>query len=433
MIIKLKEITVIYICPDYNEKYHNRKVHMDQLLNELKFKNVIHYKSSNEKYPHCLNNATIDILSKYKPPFLLLEDDIKDTQNIPDILEIPDNTDAFYLGLSSGGGHISNNYDDGDSQFEHINDNLYKVKNMLCTHAILYITSNYILNVRNQLITKPDYYNDVVISQIQNKFNIYCHHKSYFYQAKELEGHEKATTIILKQNLIIYVTAFININDSPIEYIEKNYFYYFKKLAQTGIKIALFLDTKYKEYGDKIMIEYPNVDIVRYLTKDELYINKLNISNELPKIRNVKKDNEDYLKLMNNKIYFVEEVMNKYDYDYYSWIDFRIFHIFNDTNIINTKFKKLANTYHFSKSAYFPGAYNTPRSSMIIEEINWRFLGGFFMISKSKIKTLVDETTKLLESLPKLTWEVNIWSVLEHKNLFNFGWYEGDHNESILL
>lgn len=432
MIIKLKEITVIYICPDYNEKYHNRKVHMDQLLNNLKFKNVIHYKSSNEKYPNCLNNATIDIFSKYYPPFLLLEDDIKDTQNIPDILEIPDNTDAFYLGLSSGGGHISDNYDDEDSQFEHINDNLYKVKNMLCTHAILYITPNYLLNVRNQLITKPDYYNDVVISQIQNKFNIYCHDKSYFYQDKELEGHEKATSIILKQNLIIYVTAFININDNPIEYIEKNYFYYFEKLAQTGIKIALFLDTRYKEYGNKIMMKYPNVNIIRYLSKEELHINKLNISKELPKIRNIKKDNEDYLKLMNNKIYFVEEVMNNHDYDYYSWVDFRIFHIFNNTNIINTKFKKLANTYHFSKSVYFPGAYETPRSSMIIEEINWRFLGGFFIISKSKIKTLVDETTILLESLPKLTWEVNIWSILEYKNLFDFGWYEGDHNESIL-
>jgi hypothetical protein len=405
----------------------------------------------------CLNNATIDIFSKYHPPFLLLEDDIKETQSIPDILEIPDDTDAFYLGLSSGGGHISENYDDGDSQFQHINDNLYKVKNMLCTHAILYITSNYVLNVRNQLITIPDYYNDVVISQIQNKFNIYCHNESYFYQARELDGHEDATKIKLKENLVVYVSAFININDNPIEYIEENYFYYFDKLAETGIIIKLFLDTRYKEFGDRITNKYPNIDIVRYLTKEELHINKLNISKGLPNIRNVEKDNEDYLKLMNNKIYFVEEVMNIYNYDYYSWIDFRIFHIFNNYSIINTKFNKLINTYYFSKSTYFPGAHNLPiintsqmtpevnpslsegvltsafDDTIFLDEINWRFLGGFFLISKFKIKTLVNETTKLLEILPKLTWEVNVWALLEYMNLFDFGWYQGDHNEQVLF
>jgi hypothetical protein len=58
-------------------------------------------------------------------------------------------------------------------RFQHINDKLFKVQNMLATHAILYITSNYILNVRNALITKPDYYNDVIMSQIQNKTRLF--------------------------------------------------------------------------------------------------------------------------------------------------------------------------------------------------------------------------------------------------------------------
>ena len=431
MKIKLKEIPVIYICPDHNEKYHKRKLHMSQLLDKLEFKNVIHYKSSTEKYPCCLNNATIDIFSKYKPPFLVLEDDIKETQNIPDILEIPDNTDAFYLGLSSGGGHKYNNYDDGDSQFQHINDKLFKVHNMLATHAILYITSNYILNVRNALITKPDYYNDVIISQIQNKFNIYCHNESYFYQAKELEGHEDATKIKLNStNSIIFVTAFININNLSDDDVINNYFNYFEKLAKTEIKLALFLDSKYKEYGDNIINKYPNVTVIRYLTKEELHINKLNISKELPKIRNIKKDTEDYLKLMNNKIYFVEEVMNMYNYDYYSWIDFRIFHIFND-NKINSKIKKFTDTYHFSKLAYFPGASNNKKN--ILNEINWRFLGGFFLIKRDIINNLVNKTTELLEKLYTLTWEVNVWSILEFNNDFDFGWYLADHNESIIF
>ena len=304
MIINIKEIPAIYICPDHNEKYNKRKLHIDQLLTKLKFKNIIHFKSSTEKYPYCLNNATIEIFSKYKPPFLLLEDDIEVTRDIPDNFEIPDNTDAFYLGLSSGGGHKINNYDDGNCLYEYIDDNLFKIKNMLGGHAILYINSNYINYLRNELITKPTYYNDVVMSQIQDKFNIYCNQESYFYQGFEysenLNPNENATKIILNNKPVIFVTAFININNSSLEDVTKNYFYYFEKLAETGIQIALFLDKLYVDYGETITKKYNNITIIRYLTKEELHINKLKISNVLPKIRNTQKDTEDYLKLMNN-------------------------------------------------------------------------------------------------------------------------------------
>ena len=217
MIINLKEILTIYICPDHNEKYQKRKNHMDKLLIKLGFTNFIHYKSSTEKYPFCLNNATIDIFSKYKPPFLLLEDDIEcNFNNIPDELYIPDNTDAFYLGLSTAGGHMNNNYDEGSHIVtQTIYNNIFKIKNMLSAHAILYITPNYIKNLRNLLITKPTFYNDVIMSQNQYKYNIYCYKYCYFYQAKEFDGHEEATNIQcnVKNYTLTYVTAFLNINN----------------------------------------------------------------------------------------------------------------------------------------------------------------------------------------------------------------------------
>lgn len=433
MIVKLKEIQVIYICPDHNDKYHKRKLHMDNLLNKLQFKNIIHYKSGTEKYPICLNNATIDIFSKYKPPFLLLEDDIQPTQDIPDYLEIPDNTDAFYLGLSGRRAHAFYNYDEGDSKFEHIKNELFKVKNMLGGHAILYLTPNYICNLRNQLITKPDYYNDVIMGQIQNKYNIYCNRKSYFYQSAEfIEGstnNESMTKIILNNNSVVFVTAFININNLSYEYIEKNYFNYFEKLAKTGIKIILFLDKAYQNYGEILTKKYSNVIIHRYLTKDELHINTLKLPKELPKIRNNQKDNEDYLKLMNNKIFFIEETKNNYNYNYFAWIDFRIYHIL--TPVSDSIFKDIYNTCYFSKSVYFSGALDNIIYDF--DRINWRFLGGFFLIEKTKINYLVNETKKLLEKLPVLTWEVNLWSILEYNSVFDFGWYKGDHNNSILL
>jgi len=432
MIINIKEIPAIYICPDHNEKYNKKKLHMDQLLTKLKFKNIIHFKSSTEKYPFCLNNATIEIFSKYKPPFLLLEDDIEVTRDIPDNFDIPNNTDAFYLGLSSGGGHKINNYDDGNCLYEYIDDNLFKIKNMLGGHAILYINSNYINYLRNELITKPTYYNDVVMSQIQDKFNIYCNQESYFYQGFEypnnLNPNENATKIILNNKPVIFVTAFININNSSLEDVIKNYFYYFEKLAETGIQIALFLDKLYIDYGETITKKYNNITIIRYLTKEELHINKLKISNVLPKIRNTKKDTEDYLKLMNNKIYFVDEVSKLYNnHNWFSWIDFRIYHILP----VNNKLNKISSTFNFSYNTYFPGALINKK--YLVDTINWRFLGGFFVVNKNKIKDLVKENKKILEELFILTWEVNIWGIIEYNNLFNFGWYLGDHNINILF
>ena len=144
--IKLKDILTIYICPNHNEKYNKRKIHMDQLLTKHGFTNFIHYKSSTEKYPLCLNNATIDIFSKYKPPFLLLEDDIDcDIDTFPEEIDIPDTTDAFYLGLSCGGGHQTYNYDEEDSSFIQISNSIVKIRNMLSAHAVIYINQKYII------------------------------------------------------------------------------------------------------------------------------------------------------------------------------------------------------------------------------------------------------------------------------------------------
>lgn len=437
MIINLKEILTIYICPDHNEKYQKRKIHMDKLLIKLGFTNFIHYKSSTEKYPYCLNNATIDIFSKYKPPFLLLEDDIKCNFNdISDELYIPDNTDAFYLGLSKGSGHKYNNYNEGSSEFLQTNDNnILKIINMLSAHAILYITPNYIKNLRNLLITKPTFYNDVIMSQNQNKYNIYCYKNCYFYQSNEFDGHEEATNFVPlcnqeKKYTLTYVTAFLNINNCDVN----QYFPYFEKLAMSNIPIILYMDSNYIEYGEYIIKKYSNVKIAKYITKNDLYINQIIKNIDLPDIRNIEKDSLDYLKLMNNKIYFLEDAtkINIYSTDIFAWIDFRIFHIFsNDYNIINNKLNELSTKIYEDTTNYFPG--NLKIKKNIVDTINWRFLGGFFILDRNNIIKLANETTLVLNSLDKLTWEVNIWAILEYNKCFEFGWYFADHNNFIIL
>lgn len=444
MIINLKNILTIFICPNHNDKYHLRKIHMDDLLHKLGFTNIIHYKSSTEKYPFCLNNATIDIFSKYKPPFLLLEDDIEyNFDSIPDELIIPDNTDAFYLGLSKVGGHKYNNYDDGESKFmKTTNDNILKIENMLSAHAILYITPKYIKNLRNLLITKPTFYNDVIMSQNQSKYNVYCYNYCYFYQANEYDGHEEATrfkplatdvplvTDVASLKTLTYVTAFLNINNCDVN----QYFPYFEQLAKSGIPLVLFMDENYKEFGEYIIQIYSNVKIIKYITKNDLYVNQFIKNKELPSIRNEKKDTSDYLSLMNNKIYFVEEAMktNIYSTNTFAWIDFRIFHVFsNDYEQLYNKLYELSIRNYEEKSIYFPGNLEVKKN--IVDSINWRFLGGFFILDKNSIINLTNETSKLVSNMNRISWEVNIWAILEYNNIFNFGWYFADHNNLLIL
>ena len=184
--MKITELKAIYICPDHNEKYHNRKLHMESLLHTLGFKHVIHYKSTSESYPVCLVNATKDILTKYMDePILLLEDDIEFTGIID--FEIPTDADALYFGLSKCGGSKTINLWEGSSQFTPYSEDIVRVQNMLGAHAILYLTPRYKQAVFNILDAYKNtmYVNDVLISRIQSDYNIYALKKPVFYQANK--------------------------------------------------------------------------------------------------------------------------------------------------------------------------------------------------------------------------------------------------------
>jgi hypothetical protein len=436
MKIKVKDILTIYISPDHNEKYHKRKLHMDSLLQKLKFTHVIHYKSNTENYPFCLNSAYIDIFVNYKPPFLLLEDDIDcDIDTFPEEIDIPDSTDAFYLGLSCSGGHQIYNYDEGVSSFIQISDPIVKIRNMLSAHAVIYMNQKYMMHIRNLLISNPNYYNDVLISQIQNQYNIYTFNKYVFYQSKDFDGHEQATRITIKSEQLddvskytcCYVSAFLNFYNKSEFDLETEYFTYFHKLVILEVPIILFLDTSLKNYANTLLDSYKNIKII-FFDKQELLFGTIS---QLPMHKNTDKDTKEYIQFMNNKILFMERAMNSnlFTTNHYAWIDFRIFHIFKNNTRVSQKLLDLTKR-KYTKSAYFPGAIHYNRCEL--NEINWRFLGGFFILDRDNIVKLKNETIKIFSSINMLTWEVNIWSILESLKLFDFGWYLADHNDSML-
>lgn len=213
--IPLSEITVVFICPDHNEKYRARREHMESLCQRLHFRKVIHWKSGTDLYPACLSRATIDILTHFlNEPILLLEDDvdIEDWVSSKTEIIVPEGSDAIYLGLSRCAGSLTKNIHEGPSQFFHKDNSsqipslLVRVKNMLSAHAIFYISSIYkqaVISLLLESLSDPEisYYNDVLISRIQKDYQIYAMKAPPFYQADRFNhphSLEKCTRFIIE-------------------------------------------------------------------------------------------------------------------------------------------------------------------------------------------------------------------------------------------
>jgi hypothetical protein len=188
--MKLVDIPVVFICPSHNEKYLAREKHMHELLQAIGFKSITHYKSGCEAYPSCLVNATVDILNKHMndEPVIILEDDIEMYRdlNSETLIDMPDDCDAFYLGFSKSGGSKTRNSHEGPSIVRHISDTHIRILNMLCTHAIIYVSQRYKERVIKELNTIKEhvgYFNDVVIARLHPEYKIYGYHYPLFYQS----------------------------------------------------------------------------------------------------------------------------------------------------------------------------------------------------------------------------------------------------------
>jgi hypothetical protein len=182
--MKLTDIKVIYICPDHNEKYKERKKHMDTMLQLIGFKEIYHFVSSTEEYPDCLSISTIQLLQLFMDePILVLEDDVEWT-GLKDV-EIDEHADAIYLGLSKNAAHPTENTSSGNAIFSYWSDSHVRLLNMLSAHAILYISRKYkehIINLLSQNLGSKTY-NDVIMARQQPHFTILATKKPYFFQS----------------------------------------------------------------------------------------------------------------------------------------------------------------------------------------------------------------------------------------------------------
>ena len=194
MLIDLREIPVIWINLDSATK--NAET-MEQRFKKHGFKNT-HRKSgliippppnTDKSIAHFMGcgQSHIDVLDdlKYETPLLVLEDDVEFVENFNPIIEIPDNSDGIYLGISHGNVYYKTN---------RYNENYLRIGGILAAHAILYVNPTYRKVMSD--VGKFCLYNlskpwDIGTSAIQSEFNVYTPNNPLIYQSNDRENANK--------------------------------------------------------------------------------------------------------------------------------------------------------------------------------------------------------------------------------------------------
>jgi hypothetical protein len=254
----------------------------------------------------------------------------------------------------------------------------------------------------------------------------------------------------MNKTSITFVTAFMNIYNTPFQNKDVEWrFRHFKKIAETGIQLAVFCSRDCFDYMQKLVETFPNIKVIQYMDLNETWTYQLCDDIEqkigepliLPNTRNAEKDTREYIILMNAKTEYLKMAIdaNLWSSTHFAWIDFNIYHIFQGREQYVHEF--LTAMTKRTMAPYFltlPGCWGKEHvhEEFLMNDICWRFCGGFFIGSGDRVlefhKCYQDYFADFLLSKKKLIWEVNFWAYLELRHGLSVIWYPGDHNERIL-
>jgi hypothetical protein len=183
MELDLTEVQVFYINLDRDsEKRHN----LEADLRRFEFKNVqrIPAFEDNSQPIVGLSKSQHLALSQVDPPFIILEDDVQ-VANFKRFLQVPDQADAIYLGISQWGlRHGQAGFDLKVKPVEG-SDDLFRIYNMLSSHAIMYLSSDFVNVCRRTTRYCFEEYPlpmDVPYAMIQKFYNVYAFDAPLFTQ-----------------------------------------------------------------------------------------------------------------------------------------------------------------------------------------------------------------------------------------------------------
>lgn len=182
MKLNLLDIPVYYINLD-EEKIKKEKT--EALLKDLGFSSIYRVSAIKHKSGRIVGCARshYEILKMAKPPFIIIEDDCALNKEFINRIEIPDNADALYLGISHWGRYL--NHSGPYVHITIINDEIVRVHNMLATHAILYLSESYV-DICKRISYHYGYeienHLDIGFAEVHKLYNVYCFDEPLFRQ-----------------------------------------------------------------------------------------------------------------------------------------------------------------------------------------------------------------------------------------------------------
>jgi hypothetical protein len=230
----------------------------------------------------------------------------------------------------------------------------------------------------------------------------------------------------------MFVTSFYNIYPDKDRFFE--YMTLFYDIAISGIPIVIFVEPS---LVTKLRIFPKTVHVIGLpLHECEIYRIAMAYTGELPANRTPHKDTKEFLGLMNCKPEFIKRAAALFPAEKYIWIDVGLTKIMKNTEQCIAKFHELEHR-SFSKIT-FGGCWPFGRP-MNVNQIHWRVAGGMIVIPSRFVDEFYNHCKGVVRdfcTLPqyKLTWETNIWSIVE---LFamkdNMHCYMCDHDDSLIL
>jgi hypothetical protein len=211
MLLDIKSITVYIISPGVDNYRSKLLTVFERVVNEG-FKNIIFFKSvPGPNKTASLTNTVLEIFKQElnnDKPFIILEDDCAFFTKY-DQVEIPDTADMLYLGVSLWSYPYSvdtlysmyrpNIICNSIDTVETYNNTLVKIQAMNGTHAILYISRDFIRTFIDKMTDISKYIDDVphdlLFSSLHKSFNVFGLKEPMFYQDATLGGQEDVTKL----------------------------------------------------------------------------------------------------------------------------------------------------------------------------------------------------------------------------------------------
>jgi hypothetical protein len=229
----------------------------------------------------------------------------------------------------------------------------------------------------------------------------------------------------------MFITSLYDLYGNPEAM--RSYLELFRPLAESGLPFLVFTDPSLLPLWDV----YPNIRIIPLpLSECELYQIGMAYQGDLPTHRHPTKDTKEFFSLMNTKIEFLQKSARLTEDSTLIWLDMGILKIATNKERCIEHLRALhASTF---EKITIPGCWSH-MPACDVNRVNWRFCGGLLIIPRRFLSSFYDHSKNVLTdfcTLPiyKLTWETNVWSVIEYcAEKENIAWYQADHNDSMIM